>query len=625
MVVRPRTDRLLRCLAGVRGLCLALAALLGMAPALADDLSAWRVDRVWVQVQLDGEPAQPGRWVNLPYHWDKAHPGRSGTAVFSLEWTASERAGPIEGLYLPRVGNVFAVRLNGQRITRDPAQAPPGSDWAKAPHWVGVPSMLLAPRNRLEIEVRADPMRKGGLGLFWMGPESLIYPVYEQSRQVRVGGILAVVTFGLSVGMLALGLWWAQWRAGSRDDMFLVAGITECLWCVRMADPLMTLPPLPWPLWGFVVSMSYACWIAGALWFVHKATHLPDRLALRVGGVVVGLGLLCAGLTFSGAMPGAWTFWGGVTAVLMLAYVSGFLWVTWRRPSFERGLIALVALVNVMVGARDWLQIKLQHRFDAGNAWISYSSVLFGCALAVLVVHRFRAKTQEVQQLNATLERRVADKEAQLQQQFARQQTWLLEQERQQERARLLRDMHDGVGSHLGTAIRQIESGRGRLHDVLTTLQDTLDQLKLSVDALGLEPGDLPGLLASLRFRLEPRLRSAGIELDWRVDPELPWQPQLDLQALQHLRYMLFETVSNVLQHARASRLTLEAGLHQGQLVLACSDDGIGFDTRSAGGRGLRYMRERALQIGAELTIKTHAGGSRVEMRWPDSGRHCIG
>lgn len=583
----------------------------------AFDAEAWRVVQAEVRVQLDGQPVEPSRKVRLPYIWDKAHPGRSGSAVFVVEWDGRLQAPLAQGIYLPHMGNRFELRLNGQRLTQESTLRRAGSDGAKVPHWVSVPAPLLADHNRLEIEIEADPMRKAGLGTVWIGSERRLWPTYDRAWSRRVGGALAVVVFSLAVGTLALGLWWAQWRGGSRDDLFLVAGLTEWLWCVRVADPLIPQPPLSWPLWGAVVSVSYALWIAGALLFVHKAAQLPTRHALAVGWWVAGSALVCTVLTSTTLWPMAWTVWGGLTAVLMLLYVTGFLWVSWRHPTVERLLIALVALINVLVGARDWYQVKVADRLDGGHAWISYTSVLFGAALAVLVVRRFRNKVQEVQTLNTTLDQRVMQKEAELRAAFGRQQAWLLEQERQQARTQLLRDMHDGVGSHLGSAIRQIESGRGSPQEVLQTLRDTLDQLKLSVDGLGLEPGDLAGLLASLRFRLEPRLRGAGIVLVWQVDPDLPSQPHLDLQALQHLRYMVFEMISNVQQHAQATRVWIEASQEAGQLVLACSDNGVGFDAKVSGGRGLRYMRERAQQIGAQLVVQAQPDGSRIELRWP--------
>jgi hypothetical protein len=120
-------------------------------------------------VQIDGQPVQEPRQVALPYHWDQLHPGQSGRAVFSVEWEALPEPGTVKGLYLSRVGNVFTVRLNGQRLTQDSQLVPAGSDWGKVPHWVGIPSALLALHNRLDIEIRVDRMRKGGLGVFWLG------------------------------------------------------------------------------------------------------------------------------------------------------------------------------------------------------------------------------------------------------------------------------------------------------------------------------------------------------------------------------------------------------------------------------------------------------------------------
>jgi hypothetical protein len=81
------------------------------------------------------------------------------------------------------------------------------------------------------------------------------------------------------------------------------------------------------------------------------------------------------------------------------------------------------------------------------------------------------------------------------------------EQERTVERTRILRDMRDmrdmrdGVGSHISVAIRPLQSGRASEADVLQTLRDSLDQLKLTIDAMHLPPGDVTALLVNLRHR----------------------------------------------------------------------------------------------------------------------------
>jgi signal transduction histidine kinase len=219
-----------------------------------------------------------------------------------------------------------------------------------------------------------------------------------------------------------------------------------------------------------------------------------------------------------------------------------------------------------------------------------------------------------------TLGERVAQKEAELQASYTRLEVLAREQERTAERARILRDMHDGVGSHISSAIRQLQSGRASHGDVLLTLRDSLDQLKLSIDAIHLPPGDVAALLANMRYRLEPRFAASDIALQWQVDL-LPVLPQLDAQAMRQLQYMLFEALSNVLQHAQASVLRIEAQAPEPaaenaapQVVVRVVDDGRGFDATAPARKGLASLRERAAAIGARLQITSQPGQTVVEI-----------
>jgi signal transduction histidine kinase len=187
-------------------------------------------------------------------------------------------------------------------------------------------------------------------------------------------------------------------------------------------------------------------------------------------------------------------------------------------------------------------------------------------------------------------------------------------QARTLERTRILRDMHDGVGSHISTAIRQLQSGQASPGEVLQTLRDSLDQLKLSIDAMHLAPGDITALLANLRYRLEPRFKTSGIELQWDVD-ELAPLVGLDDKAMRHLQFMVFEALSNVLQHARASELRIELRTTvRGGAQLRVIDNGCGFEPDRVKRRGLGSLRELAAAIGAKLLIASTPGNTVVEI-----------
>jgi signal transduction histidine kinase len=248
--------------------------------------------------------------------------------------------------------------------------------------------------------------------------------------------------------------------------------------------------------------------------------------------------------------------------------------------------------------------------------WLRYSSVLFGLTLAYIVLVRFRVANAALSDLLGSLATRMAQKEDELRRSYVRLEQLAREQERVAERGRILRDMHDGVGAHLSSAIRQLQSGRADGQQILATLRDALEQLKLSVDVMGLPRGDINALLAGLRYRLEPRFAASDVQLQWDVQ-ELAPMPRLDAVAMRHLQFMVFEALSNVLQHARATTLRIEAVCLAGGARLRIVDDGRGFDVRTPAGRGLNTLRERAAAIGAQVTVVSRPGRTVVEICLP--------
>lgn len=118
-----------------------------------------------------------------------------------------------------------------------------------------------------------------------------------------------------------------------------------------------------------------------------------------------------------------------------------------------------------------------------------------------------------------------------------------------------MREMHDGVGSSLISALRLVEHGRTPLN-VAQVLKECIDDLKIAIDSLESTDADLLGLLGALRFRLGPRLAGAGITLRWRIT-ELPPLIWLDAQSALHVLRILQEVLTNIVKHSRATEISV--------------------------------------------------------------------
>lgn len=570
---------------------------------------------------VDGEAGQRSGPLELPYHWDRLHKGRPGSAVFSLPFQLEAAPQRPWGIYIARVGSVFELRLNGALLqaSGDLGEAG-GDDYAKAPIYVGVPEFLLrSGDNLLEIRIRADSGRRAGLSPVVIGPAAQVRNDYFAPAYAwRFTGSVLLAGFSAIVGSIALALWLTQVDSGAsgaarRDAMYLWAAVAEFCWAIRVADGAITHPPLQWVGWGLAMTACYAGWAVAAMLFCHHVAGW-QRNASMVWMRRLTLGILLASLLATAlalvySEPLWLTGWLAVEIVIFGVYVGVFLVATLVRPDTARVLVALVALATFAVGVRDWLVIRLGDAYGE-TTWVRYTSVFFGVALLAIMLERFHAASERSRHWTATLAQRVAARERELATTYARLEAVAREQARTHERERILRDMHDGVGSHISTAVRLLRAGTSSRDELLRILIDSLDQLKLSIDSIHLPPGDVGALLAALRYRMGSRFAASGIAMEWAVDEIAPL-PQIDGAGMRQLQFLLFEAISNVLQHAHAGKLRIEAADSAQALVLRIVDDGVGFDARQLP----RALRARAQALGAQLSASSRPGGTEICLR----------
>jgi two-component system nitrate/nitrite sensor histidine kinase NarX len=197
-----------------------------------------------------------------------------------------------------------------------------------------------------------------------------------------------------------------------------------------------------------------------------------------------------------------------------------------------------------------------------------------------------------------------------------------------QERARLAREIHDGLAQTL--AFLKIEIGRAEsmlshnkpdqaasiLKDSSRTLGDAYLDAREAIENLRRVPDNrLDGWLKQVAEDFES---ISGLPVEVKID--IVWEFPVQVQA-QMIR-IVQEALTNVRKHAQASHVKLTARELETELLLEVADDGRGFDPTNsiaAARFGLRGMRERAESVGADFQIAScpEKGGTTVQLRVP--------
>jgi two-component system sensor histidine kinase UhpB len=189
------------------------------------------------------------------------------------------------------------------------------------------------------------------------------------------------------------------------------------------------------------------------------------------------------------------------------------------------------------------------------------------------------------------------------------------------ERQRIARELHDEIGQSLTAVLlslkRAVDRAPGELRDELRAVQETvrasLDEVRQV--ARRLRPGVLEdlGLISAMNALAGDFSTVSGVAVTRLLDPRLP-RVSGDTELV--IYRIAQECLTNIARHAHASHAELSLRAEAGAVVLRITDDGTGGPIRD--GAGIRGMRERAMLIGADLSITgAPAQGTQVRLSVP--------
>jgi signal transduction histidine kinase len=391
---------------------------------------------------------------------------------------------------------------------------------------------------------------------------------------------------------------------------FLVLVITRV---VRMRAGE-TMPPLSWLIQGMLHLMVFANL------FLRKT---------RYASLVRGIFVVCIHL----AVPPVLVFYGGTRGfgdIALFSTVLLSLLYGWRRWMFVSFTLMALTLVWVFyldgIGQPVAPLLDYSARFTSLKFFILMFVMVFLLRYITVFYHslldKYRSFADEQVRFTRQLQANSVELAALTRTlQGSRQK---IVTAREEERRRMGRDLHDGLGPLLaaqvfrtGVARQMVHKNPQKAESVLVDLESNIEVALADIRRLvyGLRPPllDQLGLIGAITSHVS-QLESQLV-IDLQLAPQLP---PLSAAAEAALFRMVQTALDNVIRHAQANRCQIRLDVSEGVLWLVITDDGIGISPAVMAGVGLTSMRERMEELGGTFASNTNQPtGTRLSASIP--------
>lgn len=504
----------------------------------------------------------------------------------------------------------FSISVNGFEVFRNFADIRDTKITWYRPFLVPISSDALR-TGMNEIRIHSFSKKGVGIGKVVVGPNAAL-KTYHRSRYFWHITAPTATTFSLLViGSLVFLFWLAR-----RDEVELLwLSVASFLWFGRNHQYF--AEDLPFNAAVYVpmsVTMTYFA-IAGTAAFYFYFVRLAHRRLIISIMFIFGAILTAAYILLS--VPSLYIYSASALVIGFAAVVA--LRDLARNREFERAALSLSMALLPVVAVHDVFML-LSYRGDGtATYWATYFGAVFTFAYMISFGGRTVKAFTALGRSNLILEERVAKVRAELSESEAKRQELSVSQALNDERARLMQEMHDGIGSNLTTALA-VAHRQKHPDDTVQVLRRALGDLKLTVDSLEPVEGDLVALIGNLRHRMARDLEDAGIHCKWEVEDcaPLPW---LDATNALHVLRIQNEAISNVLSHSDATEMTIGCVERTNNEVAGIStfisDNGNGFDMHNkARGKGLENMMARAHSLHGQLFYQSEPGRGTTVSLW---------
>ncbi len=317
---------------------------------------------------------------------------------------------------------------------------------------------------------------------------------------------------------------------------------------------------------------------------------------------------LCGLASETAVLPTA-AVWEGVS-LIVIVIADAICFRRWLEKGASIYLISGLAQLAVIVSfVHDWLPWVLG--MGVAPPFIFYLGPIgFATMMSALMMTRVVTAYHHEKHFSQKLNQKLVEQEEVMSKTHGSMIGLWQESIVRDERDRIVRELHDGLGGLLANVISHPDAASPHIQG---QLKRSLGELRMVMSGLD-DVADVSTLMAALRDGLQAEADEYGIELKWWIE-DFPPAIEGDLAAGMQLVRIVQEAVHNAMRHGKPTEVAVQIDLSHCWI----SDNGCGFDAHiDCSGRGLKNLRWRAEQLKAKLDIASNAYGTKISLTWKE-------
>jgi signal transduction histidine kinase len=551
--------------------------------------------------------------VSLPDDWRLQNVTET-EAWYRFQIPKPESSSANVSLYIPTVRQNIAAFINHKWIGQGGPFTPRLAHTWNHPQLYQFSSSMLQANNTLYLKLATNKLNSGYLSNIYLGDSADLAAAWRERNFFKVTFVEISSILLIVVGLINLYLW----QQRRNESYYLWYALAALCWGLRgylLIEPVL---PISNELRAALRLLTLGYGVVFVVLFNFRYFAYKRRavdLVLWLYSVPAAIPMLFMGM--DQLQTYGHEVWVKGNLLLGLITVVFLLRIYIRDHKADAIYLLFSGMPLLIVGLRDML--VLSGRWLPQEGFLINHVTLPALILAMwFILRRLSDSLTYSEELNVTLESRIKSKEREIKESYEQQQTLKRQQIVSDERERIMRDMHDGIGGYLVGIKSLMDAKAPSVPDIRNYVDLALADLRLVVNSLDVTSQNLSSLLGSMRSRWQTVAENKECKLIWdvsRTKVEHQFGPSKTLDIMR----ILEEAFTNSLKHGQPGNIQITSGelTEDATLWIEVINPSINRHHTAQPGRGLKNMAQRAEKIGAKLIVRESLTHHRLRLEIP--------